>query len=282
MYHPMYQPVISKLNNLRNEVMGSRLSAAKKSSIANTIQSIQSELLAQGGLPPNVGSRHYQQQTPFPNPKMEPYPAPNVGYGYNTQSIGGYYMATERPNPVSTVGINQMTPTGGMHPMSPNTGDNNVGTFASIPPMRPQEPIQIPVPGNYKCRVRNVVFESEMIKKNIEVYRASPLAQFIIKDDEEKIHNRVLKVIGSQDEMDKLDNEYRDVVIADQATDLTHLVYLFTKVIVLETIRGLITFKYEIEGYSNNLLEINFELQELSRMLNNICLRVKTPVKAEQ
>lgn len=269
----MYQPVINKLNNLRSEVMGCKLSAAKKTSIANAIQNIQSELLAQGGLSPNTGARHYQQQVPFPGPKMDPYPSPNIGYGHNPHPIWGYSMGPGGPNHIGSVGMTSMTP---------NMSSSNPNTFASIPPLRPQEPIQIPMPGNYKCRVRNVVFESEMIKKNIEVYRASPLAQFIIKDDEEKIHNRVLKVIGSHDEMDKLDNEYRDVVIADQATDLTHLVYLFTKVIVLETIRGLITFKYEIEGYSNNLLEINFELQELNRMLNNICLRVKPPVKAEQ
>ena len=278
MYHPNQAPanqapVIARLNSLRNEIMGCKLSAAKKTSIANAIQNIQTELLTQGGLSPNTGARHYQQQTPFPNPKMDPYPSPNIGYGHNPHPIWGYSMGPSGPNHIGSVGMTSMTP---------NMGSSNSSTFASIPPMRPQEPIQIPMPGNYKCRVRNVVFESEMIKKNIEVYRASPLAQFIIKDDEEKIHNRVLKVIGSQDEMDKLDNEYRDVVIADQATDLTHLVYLFTKVIVLETIRGLITFKYEIEGYSNNLLEINFELQELNRMLNNICLRVKTPVKAEQ
>ena len=187
MYNPNQAPVIARLNSLRNEIMGCKLSAAKKTSIANAIQNIQTELLAQGGLSPNVGSRHYQQQVPFPGPKMDPYPSSNIGYGYNPQPIGGYSMGPGGPNHIGSVGMTSMTP---------NMGSSNSSTFASIPPMRPQEPIRMPIPGNYKYRVRNVVFESELIKKNIEAYTASMMAQFFIKDDVEKIHNRVLKGLG--------------------------------------------------------------------------------------
>lgn len=271
MQHPMYNPIISRLNNLRSEVMGCRLSAAKKSSISNAIQMIEAELLSYGaGLSPNTGVRHYQQQTPFPNPKMEPYSAPNVGYGYNTQPIGGYYMATGRPNQMGPVGINQMAPTGGVHPMSPmspNTGDNNVGTFASIPPMRPQEPIQIPMPGIQRYHIRNVVVEYGAIEASLEIHKSK--LKSMTKEDEERVCHDVLKIIGSRDGMANFDNQYRDEIVTNQATTNTTLFYLFTKIVAINTVMILVTNRYGIDGFSSNTAELNFELSELCRIFHN-------------
>lgn len=271
MYHPMYHPVIGKLNNLRNEVMGSRLSATKKSSISNAIQNIEAELLSYvQGISPNPGVRHYQQQTPFPNPKMEPCPTSNTYCGHNPLPTWGYSMGPERPNPLGPVGVNQMTPTGGMlpmPPMSPNTGGNNVGTFASIPPMRPQEPIQIPMPGIQRYHIRNVVVDYGAVEASLEIHKSK--LKSMTKEDEERVCHDVLKIIGSRDGMANFDNQYRDEIVTNQATTNTTLFYLFTKIVAINTVMILVTNRYGIDGFSSNTAELNFELSELCRIFHN-------------
>lgn len=254
----MNSQIRSELSNLHNELMTYKLSAAKKEYITNSIHKIQSQLLSDSCFSPNAGSRRYQQQVQFPNPGspiMGPRSIPNMDPRYHQQP-----MMLPNPNMSNPIGIS---------PTSPNTTGVGTSTFMQIPPMRPQDPIQIPLPGNHRLRTRNVVVENEAIISSIDLHK-SKLNFAITNDEEEKVRNDVFKIIGSRDGMANFDSCYRDEIAAKQTTGKTDLFYLFTKMAAITTVMTLVSNRYEIDGFPNSCPELSLELGELHRVFCNL------------